>query len=169
VKLLRPRCSAASVHYIDYDELWAEGIRGVIFDLDNTLCQWRAELLDQRATELLQRLRARGFRLAVLSNGRPAGRQLMTDQLSDLQVPLIWTARKPWPRGFRRVLSAMELESTRVAMVGDQVFTDVLGARMVGLPTVLVEPISSRDEHPATRVMRCLERLTGRRDPPGVA
>ncbi len=161
MRLLTPHQRAASVYHIDYDSLWEEGLRGVIFDLDNTLCRWRAPQLDEHAAGLLWRLRTQGFRLAVLTNGRPAGRERLADQLSSLQVPLIWTARKPWPSGFRRALKSMNMDAGLVAMVGDQVFTDLLGARIVGIPMVLVQPIGQR-EHPATRVLRCLERLAGR-------
>ncbi|MFO8034529.1 MAG: HAD-IIIA family hydrolase [Candidatus Bipolaricaulota bacterium] len=158
MKLLQADATADSISDVNYGGLWLEGVRGMVFDLDNTLCRWREDGLDEDVVALLGELVGRGFKLAVLSNGRLSRRRQLLQQLRDLKVPVIWPARKPCPWGFSRALSAIELRPSEAAMVGDQVFTDVLGARLAGLRVVRVRPISPW-EHPATRVLRWLERL----------
>ncbi len=158
MRLLQPDYTASSVHEVCYGELWSAGVRGVVFDLDNTLCGWREDGLGEEAEGLLRKLHRNGFKVAILSNGRLSRRKNLLEKLSRLKVPVVWPGRKPWPWGFRRALSAMGLQPHEAAMVGDQTFTDVLGARVVGLRAVLVRPISAR-EHPATTPLRWLERL----------
>lgn len=147
---------------IDYDALRGKGIRGLVFDLDNTLCPWRAPALDGAAVRLLEGLRARGFRLCVLSNGRLKGRGGVVEDLSRRGIPLIYPAGKPLPFGFRRARKRLGLSPTEIAVIGDQLLTDVLGGNLMGFHTILVEPLGPR-EHPWTRlVARSLERLLGR-------
>ncbi len=161
MRLLRPDVTAASIHQVGYEELWSAGVRGIVFDLDNTLCHWREDRLSEETESLLRDLQESGFKVAILSNGRLSRRRRLLHKLGQLKVPAIWPGRKPWPGGFRRALATICLQPREVAMVGDQVFTDVLGARLVGLWAVLIRPISPR-EHLATRVLRWMERLLGR-------
>ncbi len=136
-------------------------MRAIVFDLDNTLCRWREDALSPATEALLESLQHRGFQLAVLSNGRLARRQQLLTRLARLNMVVVWPARKPCPGGFRWVVRAMGVKPAQAAMVGDQLFTDVLGARVAGLRAVLVRPVSRR-EHAATRALRWLERLVGR-------
>jgi len=80
-------------------------------------------------------------------------------------VPVIWRARKPFPFGLRRVLGLFGVRAGQAAMIGDQVFTDVLGGNLAGLYTILVEPLEPTRESPFTRFNRLLERFIRRRRP----
>lgn len=163
MRVLSPDEERESVFAVNYEGLWRKGIRGLIFDLDNTLCPWRAPGLDAAAGKLLERLRERGFRICVLSNGDLSRREGILEDLKKLGIPVVYPARKPLPFGFRRALKHLGLGPGEAAVIGDQMFTDVLGGNRLGLHTVLVRPLSRR-EHPWTRyVMRTLERLAGRR------
>ncbi len=159
--MLRPDDTAPSVHDVDYEGLWDNGFRGVIFDLDNTLCPWHEDGLEPEVVDLLAKLQRRGFRVLVLSNGRLRRRRHLLGQFRELQVPVMWPAGKPCIRGFRRALATMELAALQVVMVGDQVFTDVLGANRVGMAVVLVSPVGPREQF-LTRILRRLERCVGR-------
>ncbi len=136
------------------------GVRGVIFDLDNTLCPWHVDGLEPSVLELLRQVRQQGFKVLVLSNGRLRRRRHLLGQLRELQVPVMWPAGKPCVRGFRRALAMMELGPSQVVMVGDQVFTDVLGAKRAGMRVVLVHPVGPREQL-LTRILRRLERRVG--------
>ena len=163
MKFLSPDEVAPTVFDIDYERLWKKGIRGLIFDLDNTLCPWRSPALDEATVRLLEGLRARGFRLCVLSNGRLEERERVVVDLSRQEIPLIYPAGKPFPFGFNRARERLGLSPSEIAVIGDQLLTDVLGGNIVGFYTILVEPLDPR-EHPWTRfVARSLERLLGRR------
>ncbi|MCX7750640.1 MAG: YqeG family HAD IIIA-type phosphatase [Candidatus Bipolaricaulota bacterium] len=160
--LIHPHWTAPSVHAVDYDGLRACGVRAILFDLENTLGPWRAGELDPRTWSLLDRLRAQGFRIAVLTNADlPPGHPLL-QALRKRGVSAVARARKPLGRGFRRALQELRVEPGQAAIVGDQLLTDVLGGRRAGLFTVLVDPLSPRESFP-TRFNRGIERLLGRR------
>ncbi|MGC9530361.1 MAG: YqeG family HAD IIIA-type phosphatase [Candidatus Bipolaricaulaceae bacterium] len=160
---LRPDAVASSVHEVDYARLRQLGITALVFDLDNTLCCWRAGPPDRATLALLARLKQGGFQIAVLSNGRLDRRPAVPEAFAQLEVPLIWPAGKPAGRGIRRALAAAGARPHQAAMIGDQLLTDVLGGNLAGLYTVLVPPLCPGQEHPFTRANRWLERLLGRR------
>lgn len=161
MRLIRPSEEAPSIQGIDYGRLWREGIRAVLFDLDNTLCLWRKGSLDQATKDLLRELRTRGFRIAVLTNAQLPPDSQIPEELLLLGIPIIERARKPLPFGFRRALRALGVNAREALVIGDQLLTDVLGGKVLGLRTVLVPPLSPREAR-RTRVNRVLERLLGR-------
>jgi len=161
VRWLQPRAWERSVLDIDYDALQAAGIRALVFDLDNTLSLWR-ETLDDWAQTFLHTLAGQGLRLAVVSNGRPWGRGEVRCQLAALGIPAIFGARKPLPGAFRRAATLLDVDRRATVVIGDQLFTDVLGAHLAGMDSILVAPLSRR-EHWITRLLRRAERLCGRK------
>ena len=164
MKIFHPRSYAPSIHHIDYEALRRRGIRALIFDLDNTLCLWRAGPPDARVRKLLRELIAQGFRVAVLSNGRLSLRPEVLQEFARLGVPVIWPARKPLPTGFKRALRELKARPEETAIIGDQLFTDVLGGNLAGLHTILVQPLSPHESR-FTKLNRLLERLSRRRRP----
>lgn len=151
----RPQTYATRITEIDPFALRARGIRGAIVDLDNTLVGWRE--LAPLAEDALWVARAKeaGVRVAVLTNnGTPWASQVA----QGLGVPCIPRARKPLPHGFRRALHVLELDAREAIVIGDQLFTDVLGAKLAGLEVILVDPLIRRDPW-NTRPLRWLERL----------
>jgi len=153
---LTPHQHLSSVFELDLDGLRARGIRGVIFDLDNTLGPWGFTEWDERILRWLADVEAAGFELAFLSNDEGIDRKNVRVELSD--YPLRFNAGKPGTRAFGEMLDALGMDADEVAMVGDQMFTDVLGASRVGLHTVLVRPFDPETETRSTRVRRWLER-----------
>jgi HAD superfamily phosphatase (TIGR01668 family) len=151
----RPQRYARRILEIDPVELRARGIRGAIVDLDNTLVGWRA--LTPLAEDALWVARAKeaGVRVAVLTNN---GTPWAAEVARDLGVPCIPRAFKPLPHGFRRALAVLALPAAEAIVIGDQLFTDVLGAKLAGLDVILVEPLIHRDPW-NTRPLRWLERI----------
>ncbi len=161
-RYLEPRETARDVFSIDYRGLWQLGIRGLIFDLDNTLCLWRQGPPPSETLRFLRDLRRQGFRVCVLSNGHLSSRPEVLSAFSGARIPLIWPARKPLPQGFKRALSVLGTRPEETAVIGDQLLTDILGGNLLGLHTVLVNPLSPV-EHPWTRLFsRTVERFLGR-------
>lgn len=165
MRFIRPRERASSAHAVDYGRLWETGIRALLFDLDNTLARWRAGTPPQETAELLTGLRQKGFKLAVVSNGRLSRNPEVLEYFSRLGVPVIWPAAKPLPTGFNRALKLLGARPGQTAVIGDQLLTDVLGGNLLGLYTVLVEPLDLRRESMGTRLNRALERFILRRRP----
>lgn len=100
------------------------------------------------------------MRICLASNAVRAGR--VSQVARSLDVPALTRAGKPFPRAFRRAMIQLGTEPHSTCAVGDQIFTDILGANWAGLTTVLVSPLSPR-ESPHTRLIRLIERPLRRR------
>ncbi len=152
---LRPRLYLNRASDLDLDQLWSMGIRGIISDLDNTLVRWDASEAGLDLRHWLARLQKRGFKVCLVSNGRAARVAYFSAALG---VPGISRARKPSRRAFREGMSTLGTAPHQTAVLGDQLFTDVLGGNRLGLYTILVPPLARR-EFLGTRLVRIVERL----------
>jgi uncharacterized protein len=130
------------------------GVRAVLVDLDDTLIASNAEALSADAEGWLRSLLAAGIAVAILSNGE---RQRVARLGAQLGVPAFALVGKPFAFAFRRGLAALGSVPAATAMVGDQLFTDVLGANCAGLTSILVRPLTP-GKLPHTRVARRIER-----------
>ncbi len=154
-KLLVPNLHLNNIFEVDAEKLKALGIKGIITDMDNTLVPWSDRAVYPRLSEWFASLKNMGFKLFIVSNNsKDRGGQLARD----LNIPAIWYAVKPRRRAFRKALEQMDLSAGEVAVIGDQIFTDVLGGNRLGLYTIHVMPISEK-EFIWTKLMRMLERL----------
>jgi len=145
---------------LDLDRLSEEGIRGIILDLDNTLVDWNAVYVRPEVHRWLAAAREKGMKLCLVSNSVRGGRVRRMGE--ELKLAVVTRACKPFPIAFRRAMETMGTRPDSTCAVGDQVFTDMLGANRLGLTTVLVTPLSRR-ESPHTRLIRLLEAPLRRR------
>ncbi|MEA4883435.1 MAG: YqeG family HAD IIIA-type phosphatase [Clostridia bacterium] len=153
ISLLSPDERVDAVWEIDLKALAARGISGIIVDVDNTLAAWGSTKVSPMALDWLARARAAGFGLCLLTNNCAARGEHFRDALG---IPAVYGWVKPWPWGFRRAMRILGTGPSGTVMVGDQLFTDILGARMLRLYSILVTPISDH-ELPVTRLARHLE------------
>ncbi len=153
--LLCPELYLRSVFDLPIDHLKELGIRGLIFDLDNTLLNWNAYEVTPEAKELFIRLQDAGFLSCLVSNNK---RDRVEAVARVLDLPAISKARKPRRRAFRQALATLGTTKKETAVIGDQLFTDVLGGNRLGLYTILVMPLS-KTEFFGTRMVRSLERF----------
>ncbi len=160
LRLVTPDLRLQSVLELDPPRLRQMGLDALLLDVDCTLKSYRAERPAPEVIEWLERIRAAGVTLCLLSNGR-AGR--IGRLAESLRLPLISTACKPLPWGCRRAMRQLGLDPRRTAMVGDQLFADVMAGRLAGLTCILVRPIRPEEEPWFTRIKRPLERLLLRR------
>ncbi len=137
LNLFCPRGFAPEVRAIDFDALWQAGYRGLLFDVDNTLVPHGADSTPE-VDALFARLRRIGFRCLILSDNGP---DRIRRFLTNIDADFIDNAGKPRKRGYREALRRLELPPQQVLMIGDQVFTDVLGANRCGIPSILVRYI----------------------------
>ena len=131
-----------STYVIDFDRLYEEGYRGVIFDIDNTLVPHGAPA-DERACALFAHLKELGFQCMLLSNNKEPRVKMFNDAV---HVSYIYKAGKPKPGNYRRAMQEMGTDATNTIFVGDQIFTDVYGANLAGIRTILVKPIHPKEE-----------------------
>lgn len=151
--LLVPDLYVPSVFDLDLERLRDYGLRGFILDLDNTLVEWGHPEPTEPLREWVGRLLGAGFRACIVSNNSQARVQAFARALS---VPGIDKAVKPRRGPYRRAMQVMGTASSETAVIGDQIFTDILGGKRLGLYTVLVAPVS-RTEFLGTRLVRLLE------------
>ena len=155
-KFLKPDESIEKVTDIDLQGLLDKGIQGLILDLDNTIVPWGGSNPDDDIKSFVERAKGYGFRLCIISNA-PKERVQTTGKI--LGLPGIWYAKKPLPPSLRQAQKdILNLPPQKVAIVGDQIFTDILGGNLLGFYTILVEPITKKD-FIATKLFRFLERV----------
>jgi len=153
--LLIPDLSHKDIFEIEVDQLEKLGIKGIITDMDNTLVPWSDRTVYPRLAQWFSDLKRRGFKLIIVSNNsKDRGGQLARE----LNIPAIWYAVKPRRRAFLKALDLMKLVPGEVAVVGDQILTDVLGGNRIGLYTIHVQPISEK-EFIWTKLTRQLEKM----------
>lgn len=155
LNLLKPDEMVDSVYEIDLQHLKKMGIRGIITDLDNTLVAWHSSEITDILTQWVQNVRAAGLKIAVVSNNSSARVQELANKLG---VAYVAKAIKPRRRAFRQIAKEFQLSPDKVAVVGDQLFTDILGGNRSGMYTILVAPIS-KHEFIGTKIARCFERF----------
>ena len=131
-----------STDEIDFDRLYEEGYRGVIFDIDNTLVPHGAPA-DERACALFAHLKELGYHCMLLSNNKEPRVKMFNDAV---QVSYIYKAGKPNPANYRKAMEQMGTDEKNTLFVGDQIFTDVYGANRTGIRTILVKPIHPKEE-----------------------
>lgn len=135
--LLTPDRYMTAVEAIDLDDLWRAGVRGLLLDRDNTVVPRTTGMAPDRVVEWMERARDMGFKRAFVSNNSYENAVRDADEFG---VPLFAKARKPLPTGIRRAMAQMGLRPDEVVLIGDQVYTDVWGARAAGIFSVLVVP-----------------------------
>ncbi len=143
LKLLLPDLFVQSVTEIDLNLLEARGIRGLILDLDNTLVEWQREEMTDEVLGWLASAQDLGFQLCILSNSFLSDRSVRIAER--LNAFAIKKAQKPRRQGFRSAMEKMKLTPQQTAIVGDQMFTDVLGGNRAGIFTIMVKPIHGRE------------------------
>ena len=159
LKKLCPNSQANSILDLDLEELKKVGIRGIIFDLDNTLVEWKKETIDPEVITLIERFKTEGFKLCILSN---ALQYRVQNVATILDIPFVSRAVKPRKFPFRKALEIMGTLPEETAVVGDQLFTDILGGNRMELYTIWTPPLSA-SEFLSTRAVRKLERLVIKR------
>lgn len=153
--MFAPDCFAPRLKDVSLAELSARGIRGLIVDLDNTLIGFRQTGVAEEHLAWVRQAHEQGFMVVMVSNNFRDRVRTIAQHLNVMAVP---NALKPLPFGFLRARRMLGLQRKQVAVVGDQLFTDVLGGKLCGMYTILTEPIESKD-FPITKMFRFFERL----------
>ena len=154
IERLFPHTYIKSIFEIDAEELKRNGIKAIIFDIDNTLVSYDVEEPTQEIINYFKELQEKGFKICLLSNNT---KERVIRFNKGLKIIAIHKANKPLVRNFKRAMTLLETDKMSTAIVGDQIFTDVYGGNRAGLMTILVVPVSDKDEW-ITKIKRGLER-----------
>ncbi len=136
LKWFRPRQTVGFLTEIDIDDLRQQGIRGLLLDLDNTILAWDRHDVEHQVQDWIHRAKASALSLCLVTNAR---QDRVERAIEPLGIPYVALARKPMLRGFRKAMQMLGTAPSETAMVGDQIFTDVLGANLLGVYSILIE------------------------------
>lgn len=137
-----PNAECKSTYDIDFQRYYDQGYRGIIFDIDNTLVPHNAGPTSQ-VIAFMKHLKEIGFSVCLLSNNKEPRVAAFNEPL---QVYYIFKAGKPSKKGYQRAMEQMHTLSENTLFVGDQLFTDVWGAKRTGIFSILVKPIHPKEE-----------------------
>lgn len=158
-KKLKPDMYLNTVHDLNTGLLAEKGISAIIIDIDNTLVSWDTKEPDEKVNQFVCRLVEEGFKICILSNN---SKKRVEEFNKCLNLPAIYKAIKPSKYAFIRAMKLMDASAGNTAVIGDQLFTDVLGGNRLGIYTVLVSPISDK-EFVGTRIVRMIEKAVLRK------
>lgn len=144
-----------SVTEVDLVKLKQRGIRNLLIDLDNTLVPWRRLEVKPEIRDWVTKAIEQGMKLCIVSNTRNSRR--LHDLASQLGIPYVRRGLKPRRIGFLVALDLLNGSRNDTAVIGDQIFTDILGGNRLNLYTILVVPLHQR-EFFGTKISRFFER-----------
>jgi HAD superfamily phosphatase (TIGR01668 family) len=139
--LLKPRQIVENIGEIDFADLKRKGIDALILDIDDTLIPRQVNDVTPQLFEWIVERKEQGFKICLTSNSRhPLRVKFIGDTL---EVPAISFGLKPLPFAFWRSLRIMNARPEECAMIGDQLFMDILGANLLNLYSIFVKPLSA--------------------------
>ena len=144
-----------SIYHIDYDKLQEDGIKCLLFDLDNTCVPYKDKEANKKLIELFETLKDMDFKLIIFSN---ATKRRIAPFKKALNVDCLARAHKPSKSNFLKVLKLFNYNLSDVAIIGDQLYKDILGGNRVGIKTILVNPMSKDDMILTKLIFRKLEK-----------
>lgn len=139
---LYPNYYLKSVTDVTEELLEKNKIKGIILDVDNTLIDFDHNL-KEGLEDWIKLLKAKKIKFCVLSNSNK--KEKVKKVAETIDVPYLFFATKPLKRGFKKAKEILKLKSEQIAVVGDQIFTDILGANRCHMLSILVEPIAEKD------------------------
>lgn len=139
---LYPNEWVGSVFTIDFEKYYADGYRGIIFDIDNTLVP-HGKMGDEKLVSFIDGLKDIGFKIILVSNN---SKERNVRFAKPLDIPFIYRAGKPSVKGYLDASVELNIDIDKFLCIGDQLFTDILGGNRAGMHTILVNPIDSAEE-----------------------
>lgn len=152
--LLYPDLYAASIFDINPQMLKDKGLKNLIVDIDNTLSLWKAREPDSKVCSWISSLKSSGFNICILSNS--SSRRIST-YCANIDVVYVENVMKPFRISYLKAMRLLNSKYTDTCVIGDQIFTDILGGKLSGLFTILVSPID-RQEFFFTKLLRRVEK-----------
>jgi len=143
-----------SIYTINYNKLKEAGIKCLLFDLDNTCVPYVDRVPTKKLKNHFNKLQDEGFKVIIFSN---SPKERLRPFKKELNVDCCPKARKPKKGKFIKVLKTYNYDLSEVAIIGDQLMTDIYGGNKVGIMTIFVNPMSNIDM-PFTKINRFIEK-----------
>lgn len=152
-KIFYPDIYLNSIFDIKVEDLREKGIENLIVDIDNTLSKWGCSEPDLKVCRWINSMRSQGFKICILSN---SSNKRIRNYCSNLDVIFVENVRKPFKSSFMKAMKLLGSQKCNTCVIGDQIFTDIMGGNRCGLFTILVSPIDKK-EFFMTKLMRKLQ------------
>ena len=130
-----------SIYTINYEKLYEDGMRCLLFDLDNTCVPYVEKKPTKKLKDLFDGLKEMGFKVIIFSN---ASKKRLEPFKNELVVDCYYSSRKPSKRKFLKVLKMFGFDLSETAIIGDQLFTDIKAANRAGVQAFLVKPVGNK-------------------------
>ncbi len=153
--LIYPRIYMESVKEITIQFLKNNNIKALILDVDNTILDFDKNI-PEGIKEWCEDLKHQEIKFCILSNSNKKEKVKMVAK--ELDLPYFYFGTKPFKRGFKKAIKLLEEKNENIAAVGDQIFTDIIGANRCNLFSILVKPIAEKDLL-ITKIKRPLENI----------
>ncbi len=137
-----PNAYFSKVEEITIEFLKTNKIKALVLDVDNTLIDYNKNI-SEHIPEWVKQMKENGFKLYILSNTNK--KQKIEKVANTLQIPYQCFAKKPFKTGFLKVQKELQEDESSIAVVGDQIFTDIIGGNKCKMYTILVDPVSKKD------------------------
>lgn len=152
--MYKPDYYVETIRNIDYDLLYDQGIRNLLFDVDNTIIPYKDKVVPEEVISFMRSLEHKGFKICLVSNSTL---ERIENIGKIMGLPAIGMAKKPSTKGLQRGISLLGGTKEETILIGDQFCTDLLGAKRLGIKMILVEPITEIDLF-ATKFFRVIEK-----------
>ena len=153
--ILYPKLYCKNVLEITPEYLKENNIKALILDVDNTLLDFDLKIIDGLDV-WCENIKNNDIKCMILSNSNKTTKVKMVADL--LKIDYIKFAMKPLKRGFKMAQKRLEIPNENIAAIGDQIFTDVIGANRMNMFSILVKPLAEKDLW-MTRFKRPIEEL----------
>ena len=155
MSIFKPDMYKNNIYEIDYKKLKKIGIKILVFDFDNTIVEAGNHVVSDKLKELFIELK-KTFEVYIISN--TLNKPKIDKFASSCGVSYVYDARKPSLKGYKQVARFNDIEKNKICMIGDQLITDIWGAKRMGFFSILVDPINL-NEWFGTRINRFLEKI----------
>lgn len=143
-----------SIYTINYDALYSRGIKCLLIDLDNTIVPITMKNSNKKIKELFDDLKTKGFKIIIFSNSPKSRVKVFKEELD---VDCCALASKPFKRKYKKIMHVYDLKESEIACIGDQLLTDIKGGNRLGLTTILVNPVGTKERF-LTKINRAFEK-----------
>lgn len=155
MKKLHPNIYTKSIYSVNYDKLYKQGKRVILFDLDNTLIAYYQNSTTKNLKKLIINIKKKGFDIYIFSNSIKEKKVKKIAKELDIKYNLF--SLKPLKYNFKKIIKKNNYKPEEIIIIGDQLFTDILGGNKISITTILVDP-QSKNEPFFTRFIRIVER-----------
>jgi len=159
MRLFTPYAYLKNVYDLDFSKLKRDNINAILCDLDNTLVGHNVKKPDQRVFDFIEKCKQENIKLIIFSNNTTNRVALFCEELG---LKHYANAKKPLKFNYRKIIKENNLDKKRLVAIGDQLLTDVLGANLMRIKAIIVDPLQQKDLI-WTKINRSLENIVYRR------